>query len=159
MGVLARVHAGNFVEFGLDQRIGWVRAIGSAIPTTTGTFDLVLTVGALHSWTDPEAVLREIRRVLAPDGRIVIVDTRRDVPTWAWVAIKVAQRLLMPSALRRIDEPSTSIRAGYRAPELEWFAARAAFPAFRLSQGIAWLILEAGTTARDNMDSQASLQP
>lgn len=149
MATLARVQAGHLVDHGRDHRIGWVHAGGDAVPISAGSIDVVLTVGALHSWSDPEAVLREIRRVLAPGGRIVIADTRRDLPTWAWVAVKVAQRLLMPSALREVDEPSTSIRAGYRAQELEWFAARATFPAFRIHEGPAWLILEAGTAERD----------
>ena len=154
MATLARVQAGHLVDHGRDHRIGWVHAGGDAVPISAGSIDVVLTVGALHSWSDPEAVLREIRRVLAPGGRIVIADTRRDLPTWAWVAVKVAQRLLMPSALREVDEPSTSIRAGYRAQELEWFAARATFPSFRIHEGPAWLILEAGTAERDVVRTQ-----
>ena len=144
MGVLARLQANRLVGHGLDHRIGWVNGEGVTIPSAAGVFDLVLTAGALHSWSDPEGILREIRRVLAPCGRVVITDTRRDLPAWAWVAIKVVQRLLMPTALKSIDEPSTSIRAGYRAPELEWFAARASLPRFHISERPAWLILESG---------------
>ena len=159
MATLARVQARHLVDHGRDRRIGWVHAGGDAVPISDESIDVILTVGALHSWSDPEAVLREMRRVLAPRGRIVIVDTRRDLPTWAWVAANVAQRLLMPSALREVDEPSTSIRAGYRAQELEWFAARAAFPAFRIYEGLAWLMLEAGTTERDVLRPVATRQP
>ena len=159
MASLARVQAAHLANHGLDRRIGWVHAGGDSAPIVAESFDLILTVGALHSWIDPENVFREIRRVVAPHGRIVVVDTRRDLPTWAWVAMKVAQRVLLPSALREVDEPSTSIRAGYRAPELEWFAARAAFPPFQIHEGPAWLMIESGTTESDVMRPQSARQP
>jgi ubiquinone/menaquinone biosynthesis C-methylase UbiE len=103
--------------------------------------------------------MREIQRVIAPNGRIVIVDTRRDLATWAWVVLKVAQRLLMPRSLRAVDEPSTSFRAGFRAPELEWFAARAKFPEFRIHEAPAWLILEAGRAEGDAVHQRRTHQP
>ena len=159
MGTLARVQASRLVAHGLEQRIGWTHSLANNIPAPRGSFDLVVTAGALHSWAEPEPVMRELRRVVAADGRIVIIDTRRDVPTWAWVAVKVAQRLLMPSALREIDEPSSSIRSGYRAQELEWFAARASFPPFGIREGLGWLVLEAGEFERDTIRLRVSRQP
>jgi ubiquinone/menaquinone biosynthesis C-methylase UbiE len=159
MGTLARDQASRLVPHGLEQRVGWTRSVASGIPAPTGSFDIVVTAGALHSWPDPESVMRELRRVVAAQGRIVIIDTRRDLPTWAWVTIKVAQRLLMPSALREIDEPSASIRAGYRAQELEWFAARASFPPFGIREGPGWLILEAGVPEGDTFRPKFGRQP
>lgn len=159
MGTLARIQAQALVHDGLERRVHWLHAGGGAIPASAAAFDLVLTVGALHSWTNPEGVLREVRRVLAPEGRVVIMDTRRDVSARAWIAVKVAQSLAMPAALQEVDEPSTSIRSGYRAAELEWFAARASFPTFRIHEGPAWLVLEAGTTERDVLHPRFSRQP
>jgi ubiquinone/menaquinone biosynthesis C-methylase UbiE len=159
MGSLARLQVSGLVRHGLDHHVGWVNGGGDAIPSVDASFDLVLTSGAMHSWVNPEAVLKEVRRVLKPDGRVVVIDTRRDLPTWAWVTALVIQRILMPVELRDVDEPSTSIRAGYRAQELEWFAARAGLPTFRIHEGLAWLILESGVTESDVLRSRTRRQP
>jgi len=45
-----------------------------ALPLTAQKYDLVVLHMVLHHATDPEAVLREARRVLAPGGRLVLVD-------------------------------------------------------------------------------------
>ena len=44
---------------------------------STGTIDAVVSVSALHELAAPMAVLREARRILRPDGRILIVDFPR----------------------------------------------------------------------------------
>ena len=44
----------------------------SALPIKDSTFDRVLTVNTLYFWPDPDVGLREIYRVLAPGGRLVV---------------------------------------------------------------------------------------
>jgi ubiquinone/menaquinone biosynthesis C-methylase UbiE len=44
----------------------------SAIPLQDDEVDRVLTVNTVYFWPDLDAGLREIRRVLAPGGRVVI---------------------------------------------------------------------------------------
>lgn len=48
------------------------------LPMGDASFDAVTCFNALHFSAVPEAVLNEFHRVLAPDGRLVIVDWRRD---------------------------------------------------------------------------------
>ena len=48
-----------------------------AIPLESGSADLLFTVGALHLMGDPRLVLKEFRRVLRPDGRLLIFDYNR----------------------------------------------------------------------------------
>ncbi|NLD94132.1 MAG: class I SAM-dependent methyltransferase [Fibrobacter sp.] len=43
------------------------------------TYDLVISRDSLHHWVDPEKVFLEIKRVLKPDGKIFICDSRRDL--------------------------------------------------------------------------------
>lgn len=48
------------------------------LPVDEGSFDAVTCFNALHFSTVPGTVLHEFHRVLAPGGRLVIVDWRRD---------------------------------------------------------------------------------
>jgi ubiquinone/menaquinone biosynthesis C-methylase UbiE len=112
-----------------------------ALPFADGTFDLVVSSGALHDWPDPEAVLAEMRRVLRPDGRYFIADFRRDVPLWVWVVVSAIQALVTPKDLREIGEPTASVRAAYAPHEAEWLAARARLPDIRVMPGVAWLVI------------------
>ncbi len=44
------------------------------LPFADGAFDCVVTRLSLHHFTDPAAVLTEVRRVLKPGGRLVVAD-------------------------------------------------------------------------------------
>lgn len=50
-------------------------AEAAAIPVADGSFDRALAVNVIYFWPDPVRQLREIRRVLAPDGRLVVAST------------------------------------------------------------------------------------
>jgi ubiquinone/menaquinone biosynthesis C-methylase UbiE len=50
-------------------------------------FDRVLAVNVAYFWHDPAAVLREIRRILAPGGRLSVYVTDRDtMQNWPFAA-------------------------------------------------------------------------
>jgi ubiquinone/menaquinone biosynthesis C-methylase UbiE len=55
---------------GADVRLG----SAEAIPFADDIFTVVINVSSFHHWADREAGLREIRRVLAPGGRLHIVE-------------------------------------------------------------------------------------
>jgi SAM-dependent methyltransferase len=69
-----------------------VRASGGALPFPDGRFDTVVTLLTLCSVPDPEATLREIRRVLRPGGRFLFLEhgLARDARLARW------QRRLTP---------------------------------------------------------------
>jgi ubiquinone/menaquinone biosynthesis C-methylase UbiE len=60
---------------------GWPGAAvaGSAValPVATASFDTAFCASNLHYWPDPHAGLSEIRRVLRPGGRLLLVDWDR----------------------------------------------------------------------------------
>ncbi|WP_051377730.1 class I SAM-dependent methyltransferase [Derxia gummosa] len=50
------------------------RAAAERLPFEDASFDAVVTRMSAHHWTDLDAALGEIRRVLAPGGRLVVID-------------------------------------------------------------------------------------
>lgn len=73
------IDAGYVVEGGKEvPNLGL--AVGEYLPFTAETFDVVLLHEVLEHVTDDEATLREVRRVLAPGGRVVIFCPNRLYP-------------------------------------------------------------------------------
>jgi SAM-dependent methyltransferase len=67
----ARRHA---AERGIAN-VTWDEGDVARLPYPDGAFTIVVTRFAVHHFPDPGAVLREMVRVCAPGGRIVVVDT------------------------------------------------------------------------------------
>lgn len=51
----------------------FVKADGCRMPFASADFDLVLSVGSLEHYLDPALGVREMRRVVRPDGRVLIL--------------------------------------------------------------------------------------
>jgi ubiquinone/menaquinone biosynthesis C-methylase UbiE len=54
--------------------VTWERGDVGRLPYADGTFDIVVTRFSMHHFLDPLGVLREMVRVCAPAGRVVVVD-------------------------------------------------------------------------------------
>ena len=63
---------------GADVRVGFAAADAAALPLHDGSFDTAVSASVLHYWDDAAAALAEIRRVLRPAGRLLLVDWLRD---------------------------------------------------------------------------------
>ena len=59
-------------EFVLNGRAVFFQADAENLPFENESFDKVMSVNTLYFWENPEAFLAEIRRILKPEGRIVI---------------------------------------------------------------------------------------
>ncbi len=67
----AGVHA---IEQGIAN-VTWREGDVTRLPYPDGAFTIVVTRFAVHHFPDPPAVFREMVRVCAPAGRVVVVDT------------------------------------------------------------------------------------
>jgi ubiquinone/menaquinone biosynthesis C-methylase UbiE len=54
--------------------VTWDRGDVMSLPYADGAFDIVVTRFSMHHFPDPLGVLREMVRVCAPGGRVVVVD-------------------------------------------------------------------------------------
>ncbi|HWE30215.1 MAG TPA: methyltransferase domain-containing protein [Polyangia bacterium] len=80
-----------------------VTADGALLPFADGGFDAVLIRDVLHHVPAPAAVLAEARRVLAPGGRLVLVEPNRNSPLiWAQAALIPAERAVLRSTAARL---------------------------------------------------------
>ena len=77
-----------------EPEVAGVRGEGGELPFADDSFDLTLTVAALHHIADPVAVratLGEMVRVTRPEGRIVVWDHNPRNPYWRSLMARVPQ--------------------------------------------------------------------
>ncbi|HTX14412.1 MAG TPA: class I SAM-dependent methyltransferase, partial [Candidatus Baltobacteraceae bacterium] len=68
----------NAAEAGVP--VDFRRGNASAMPFEDGSFDLIVCRAAFKNFSEPVKALAEMRRVLKPGGRALIIDLRRDTP-------------------------------------------------------------------------------
>lgn len=59
-----------------DLRIDWARGTAEALPLTDEWASVVWSLKTVHHWQDVTAGLAEVRRVLAPTGRFLVIERR-----------------------------------------------------------------------------------
>jgi len=85
----------------------------TAVPLESGTADLVLLSFVLHEPAEPEVFLREVVRLLKPDGRVLVVEwakhpTEQGPPLDVRISEPEAQVLLGAAGLAVEELPSPS---------------------------------------------------
>jgi ubiquinone/menaquinone biosynthesis C-methylase UbiE len=134
--------AENARRAGLAHRVAFRIGDAQQIPLPARSVDLVVSTLSLHHWSDPLAVLDEMARVLRPGGTFLVFDLRRDWAAPFWLGLWVIQRLVVPQALRRVNEPSGSRAAAYTPAEAAQLAGRSQLGGWRISTGPIWLVIE-----------------
>jgi arsenite methyltransferase len=61
----------------VNGRLNLITADVTALPLRDGSIDAVCTTNTIYFWPDLQAALRELRRVVAPAGRIAFAYTGR----------------------------------------------------------------------------------
>lgn len=68
------------------SRIAWKQGTAEAIPCGDGSADVVWSLATVHHWVDLDAGLSEVERVLAPGGRLVVLERHISDPGATGVA-------------------------------------------------------------------------
>ncbi|MGD0173628.1 MAG: class I SAM-dependent methyltransferase [Anaerolineales bacterium] len=103
----------NAQSYGIANRTDYRLGSGDGLPFPDASFDFVFTNGSLHEWANPKGTFDEIGRVLAPGGRYLISDLRRDLNPLAFAILWLGCR---PGSMR--SGLISSINAAYTASEL-----------------------------------------
>jgi ubiquinone/menaquinone biosynthesis C-methylase UbiE len=59
-------------------KVRYVEGAAEAIPLPEGSASVVWSIATVHHWSDIDAGLREVRRVLLPGGRLVAMERRAE---------------------------------------------------------------------------------
>jgi SAM-dependent methyltransferase len=130
-----------------DPSLEWVTGDAAALPFPDGEFDLVTCQAGLQFFPDRAAAVAEMRRVLAPHGRLAVLVWRAIEYQPAW--------LKLSEALDRHAGPETA--ALMRAP----FALSDAADLQELIHGLVHIVIETVSfpSARDMLAHQAAASP
>jgi SAM-dependent methyltransferase len=117
-----------------EHRAAFPRAGGSgeALAFAAGSFDLVLALWLLEHLAQPERVLAEMQRVLAPGGRAIVLTPNNRHPVVAANRLSqlfpAAQRRLVPRLYGRAEADTFSVHYRANTPaRLRDLAAQAGF--------------------------------
>ena len=98
----------------LGRRVRLLEGDVERLPFPGGTFDTVLATCVFCSVADPIQGLREVRRVVKPEGRILLLEhVRPENPFLGWLSDRISpltRRLMGPELNRKTEE--NVIRSG-----------------------------------------------
>jgi ubiquinone/menaquinone biosynthesis C-methylase UbiE len=83
--------------------VSWQEGDVAHLPYPDGAFTIVVTRFAVHHFPEPAAVFREMVRVCAPGGRIVVVDTYASADSAKAAEFNRLELLRDPSHVRSLD--------------------------------------------------------
>jgi SAM-dependent methyltransferase len=101
---------GMLVAADPSGRTSLVRARAERLPFADGSFDLVLATSSYRHWSDPCAGLREVRRVLAPIGWLVLADVFSICRRILWPGRPIALPAGLRAALADAELAAAEIR-------------------------------------------------
>lgn len=133
----------NAREYGLTDRVKYVKGDARKMPFESEYFDAVFSNGSLHEWANPEEILNEIARVLKPGGRYCVSDLRRDmnfiVKWFLWFMTRPKE--IRPGLI-------TSINASYVIGEVEALLAKTRLQGWHISKNPLGLVISGQKPAR-----------
>jgi len=141
------------------ERVSFRRGDAQQIPFPDASLDLVVSTFSLHHWSDPVAVLDEIARVLRPGGSFLIFDLRRDIAAPFWLLLWFATHVVVPAALRRVNEPLGSRNAAYTPQEAARLAEQSRLSGWHVTRGPLWLTIETVAEKGPQTEVEEEKQP
>lgn len=85
---MCKVATGKAHTFEVADRLRYVNADSQHLPFADGSFDVVTCSNSFHHYPDQQQVVREMKRVLRPGGRLMLIDGFRDNIV-GWIAFDV----------------------------------------------------------------------
>src|SRR5213593_3983463 len=139
-------------EKGLGN-VAWRVGDALPLPYPDGAFSLVVSRFAFHHFPEPRAVLAEMKRVCAPEGRVALVDVAASEDPAKAAALNRMEKLRDPSHVRALTlaELQALFRAvGLPAPRVTFYQLRSelegllerSFPERGDAERIRWMFID-----------------
>ncbi|MBN2040471.1 MAG: class I SAM-dependent methyltransferase [Spirochaetes bacterium] len=114
---MIRVAGKNADREGVSARCSYKNGVVEDMRTlNSSVYDLVISRDSMHHWTDPEKAFSEIKRVLKPEGKLYIHDSRRDMNLFGKLIVNISSRFI-PNNMGKYWK--SSIAASYTPKEIE----------------------------------------
>ncbi len=130
--------AKNMSSPGLSEKVSFRQGDIQALPLEADSIDFLVSTLSLHHWSEPKRALQEIYRVLKPEGQFLIFDLRRDGRQLFHWLIQFAQRFVIPSVMKKANEPINSLLASYTTAELGILLSETFFRQWDVKPGLGW---------------------
>ncbi|HOP63741.1 MAG TPA: class I SAM-dependent methyltransferase [Spirochaetota bacterium] len=78
----------NIARAGYADEIRVTAGRAHSLPFDDDSFDVIVSTGSIHHWSEPEASMKEIRRVLKKEGEAWIYDLVKKIPPDIFAEIK-----------------------------------------------------------------------
>ena len=98
------------------ENVSWDQGDVQSLPYTDATFSIVVSRFTFHHFIEPRAVLKEMVRVCAPGGRIVVADVEASADPAKADEFNRMEKLRDPSHVRAM--PNSELQALFRAAGL-----------------------------------------
>jgi ubiquinone/menaquinone biosynthesis C-methylase UbiE len=129
---------GNITSKGFIERVGFRVGDIQGLPFESNSLYFVVSTLSLHHWLQPKQGFEEILRVLKPGGQFLVFDLKRNSPRLVYWLLRFAQSLILPAALGRINEPTSSFLASYTPAEIEALMKDTGFKTWHIRAGLFW---------------------
>jgi ArsR family transcriptional regulator len=124
------------------SNVTWKRGELESLPIDDAAVDVALFSQALHHAGDPAQALREAARILAPGGRVLVLDLRDHTETWVrerlgdrWLGF-TRERLTSLLEEAGFSDINVSVGARRTGDPFTVLIASGATPAIRKTRGI-----------------------
>jgi ubiquinone/menaquinone biosynthesis C-methylase UbiE len=131
----------NVVSLGVSQKISFHQGDIGHLPFEDGSIDFIVSTLSLHHWSMPDQAMNELHRVLKQGGQVLIFDLRRDSFKLMYWIIGFAQAVILPKALKHVNEPTGSFLAAYTKGEAEEILRTTLFKQWEVKPGLFWLFV------------------
>ncbi|TXT58120.1 MAG: hypothetical protein BAJALOKI1v1_1750008 [Promethearchaeota archaeon] len=124
-----------------SRGIEFKKGSSQSLPFPDNSVDFLISSLSLHHWLDPLEALNEIFRVLQKGGSLIIFDFRRNSRNFFYNLLSFATKIVVPKALKRINEPLGSLLSSYSENEIKEIFAGSQFQEYEIEPKMAWMFI------------------